>query len=122
MRLYWKERRAGLSLVVADEDGQEVEVGAIRRTPRGYDAFATATGYDPGRATKGIATIEEARAFVESFHPWDVYGGAEDLAIEPNVQGLEGQDAPPTAIEPTETPTENPGKEGEPRWKFWKRE
>ena len=89
MRLYWKERRAGLSLVIANEDGQEVEVGAIRRTPRGFDAFATATGYDPGRATKGIATIEEARAFVESFRPWDIYEGAEDLAVEPNVPSPE---------------------------------
>ena len=47
MRLYWKERKAGLSLVVADEDGQEVgnEVETLRgrrqkhcRTEVGHEA------------------------------------------------------------------------------------
>ena len=89
MQLYWKERRAGLSLVIADEDGQEIQVGAIRRTPRGYDALAVTTGYDPGRATKGIATIEEARIFVESFQPWNMYDGTEELVVEPEVRPLD---------------------------------
>lgn len=140
MKVYWKERRAGLSLVVSDEAGEETEVGGIRSTPRGHDAFAKATGYDPGRAQKGMATIEEARAFVESFRPWEIYEGAEELEVESDVVGLSKEDPPSIATEPKETPVnrsenDSPSVASEPEdtpvereetrqkswWQFWKK-
>ena len=139
--MYWKERRAGLSLVVADEAGEEMEVGGIRHTPRGHDAFAKATTYDPGRAQKGFSTIEDARAFVESFHPWDIYEGAEDLEVElDDVPGVSEQDHLPITAELKESPgdrneIDSPSAASEPKeatvernetgqklwWQFWKR-
>ena len=38
-------------------------------------AMAKAQGYDPGRAIKGLTTIEEGKSFVEQFKPWiDFFG------------------------------------------------
>ncbi len=88
MKLYWEARKAGERLVLDPEDGNLVEVGLVRRTPRGYDAMAKTNTYDPGRAQKGFGTIEEAKAFVEGFHPWDVFGGDMDMEPEPEVRGL----------------------------------
>jgi hypothetical protein len=89
LNIYWQERRAGLQLVLDSGDGEKVILGAVRKTPRGYDAFATTTGYDPGRATKGLATLEEAKAFVLSFEPWNLFEGAEEgLPIEPAVRPM----------------------------------
>jgi hypothetical protein len=55
-------------------------------TPRGYDAVARTLGYALGRAQKGIASLEEARAFVESFRPWEEFIGPGELEVEPGVQ------------------------------------
>ena len=74
MRLYWRERRAGQRLVLLDDFGAEIEVGAVRQTKRGFDALAKTNTYDPGRAQKGFASLEEAKEFVEFFHPWDIFG------------------------------------------------
>ena len=68
------------------DDGDQMEMGAVRGTPRGFDAFATTNTYDPGRAQKGIATIEEAKTFVESFRPWELFVGPADLEVEPEVR------------------------------------
>ena len=76
--------------MLVGDDGEELEVGAFRETPRGFDAFAKALGYDPGRATKDIATIEEAKAFVESFRPWEEYEGGPGLEVDPKVRPVEG--------------------------------
>ena len=89
MKVYWKERRAGQRLILSGDDGTEVEVGAVRLTSRGYDALAKTNTYDPGRAQKGFETIEEARDFVESFHPWDIFGGDWDLEVDPEVRPAE---------------------------------
>ena len=86
MRLYWKERRAGQRLVLLDDFGAEIEVGAVRQTKRGFDALAKTNTYDPGRAQKGFATLEEAKEFVEYFHPWDIFGGDLDMSVESEVQ------------------------------------
>ena len=86
MELFWQEHRAGIRLMLLGDDGEQVEVGAIRKTPRGYDALAKTFGYDPGRATKGIPTLEDAKAFVESFSPWDMFGASPDLPVEPQVR------------------------------------
>ena len=88
MKLYWQERRMGERLILALHDENEVEVGAVRKTPRGFDALAKTNTYDPGRAQKGFVTIEEAKAFVEAFHPWDLFGGDLDLEVEPDVRSL----------------------------------
>ncbi len=70
------------------DDGTEAEVGAVRKTPRGFDALAKTNTYDPGRAQKGFGTMEEAKAFVESFKPWDLFGGDIDQKVEPAVRPL----------------------------------
>jgi hypothetical protein len=90
LKIYWQYKRKGQELVIDALNGQTATLGAVRETKRGFDAFATATGYDPGRATKGLPTMEEAKAFVESFEPWSLYeGGMEALPIEAEVRARE---------------------------------
>ena len=103
MKLYWQERRMGQRLILALYDESEVEVGAVRKTPRGFDALAKTNTYDPGRAQKGFETIEEAKFFVESFHPWDLFGGDLDLEVEPEVRSLPTEDAGQASDEPSQT-------------------
>jgi len=87
LKIYWQQKRSGQELVLDVENGENVTLGAVRETRRGFDAFATTTGYDPGRATKGLPTIEEAKAFVVSFEPWDLFeGGVEALPIEDGIR------------------------------------
>ncbi|MDA1188626.1 MAG: hypothetical protein O2854_02935 [Chloroflexi bacterium] len=83
MRVYWKEWKRGEKLILSDEEREE-EVGGFRKTPRGYDAFARTFGYDPGRAQKDMASPEEAKEFVESFHPWDLFT-PDQVTVEPDV-------------------------------------
>ncbi len=73
MKVYWREHKMGQRLILDSETGQQEEVGGVRQTPRGFDAMAKTFGYDPGRAQKGFATMEEAKEFVESFQPWDLF-------------------------------------------------
>ncbi len=87
MKLYWQQSRKGERLVLASDDEQSVEeIGGVRETKRGYDAFAKTFGYEPGRAQKGIPSMDEAKEFVESFRPWDLYDGADGLSVEPAVR------------------------------------
>ncbi len=86
MRVFWREHKIGQRLILQADDGREEEVGGVRRTPRGFDALAHTTGYDPGRAAKGLPSMEEAKRFVESFTPWDLFGGRADLQVEPGVE------------------------------------
>jgi hypothetical protein len=58
----------------------------VRRTPRGFDAVAKTNTYDPGRSKRELASMEEAKAFVESFHPWDLFGGHWDLQVDPELR------------------------------------
>jgi len=89
MELYWQETRKGQRLVLGSEPGgSEEEVGGVRITKRGFDAFAKTFGYDPGRAEKGIESMEEAKAFVESFHPWDLFTDDKGLLVEPDVRPM----------------------------------
>ena len=137
MELFWREHRLGLQLILSSDGGEEV-VGTIRRTPRGYDAAAKTLGYDPGRAEKGMGSLEESRAFVESFRPWEQLIGSSDQAVEPGVRSREDTAAAaPHAGESQETPSapaedapaepEPPGAPAEPGprirrrwWEFWK--
>lgn len=87
MIAYWREVRRGQRLVLAaEEGGEEEEIGGVRETKRGFDAFAKTFGYDPGRAQKGIATLEEAKEFVESFRPWELYDGGYGASVDPVVR------------------------------------
>ena len=86
MELYWQHTRRGQRLVLIGGDGQEQEVGGVRETRRGFDAFAKTFGYEPGRAEKGIASMDEAKTFVESFRPWELFVGPEALTVEAEVR------------------------------------
>ena len=91
MMVYWRERRKGQRLVlVQEEGGDEIEIGGVRETRRGFDAFAKTFGYDPGRAQKGMETLDEAKSFVESFRPWEMYQGTHGLSVESDVRPAEG--------------------------------
>ena len=60
----------------------------MRQTPRGFDALAKTMGYDPGRAQKGFLTMEDAKEFVESFQPWDIFVGSLEVELDPNVHPM----------------------------------
>ena len=77
MQVYWREVRKGQRLVLLDDNEDEEEIGGVRETKNGFDAFAKTFGYDPGRAMKGIGSMEEAKTFVEEFKPWELYIGGE---------------------------------------------
>jgi hypothetical protein len=87
MNVFWQEVRKGLRLVLSvDDGGNEEEIGGVRETKRGYDAFAKTFGYEPGRAMKGIESLEEAKTFVESFRPWELYDGGQGLDVDNEVR------------------------------------
>jgi hypothetical protein len=86
LELYWQHTRRGQRLVLDSGDSQEEEVGGVRETRRGFDAFAKTFGYEPGRAEKGIASMDEAKTFVESFKPWELFIGLEQIAVETEVR------------------------------------
>ena len=85
MKIYWQEIRRGQRLVMDDDDHEE-EIGGVRLNKGVYDAFAKTFGYDPGRAVKGIATLEQAKEFVESLRPWELFEGTQDLTVEEEVR------------------------------------
>ena len=136
MKLYWRERRAGQRLILADDEETEVEVGAVRQTPRGFDALAKTNTYDPGRAQKGFPSIDEAKAFVESFRPWDIFGGDWEMEVEsevrPNPAAASSPPAEASSQESeltgtaTEGATSQSAEDEEPArgsgWRFWKKD
>ena len=89
MRVYWQAAKQGLRLVLVGGEREE-RIGGVRETRRGFDAFAATFGYDPDRARRGIATLDEAKAFVESFRPWELFTRDEELSVEPDVKPLDG--------------------------------
>jgi len=86
--VYWQYVRRGQSLMLSTENGQE-RIGGFRETKRGIDAYATTFGYEPGRSEKGFSSVEDAKAFVESFRPWELYG-AHEVMVEPEVRQESG--------------------------------
>jgi hypothetical protein len=91
LKIYWQERKSGQRLILDSGDGEEMTLGGVRKTSGGFDAFATTFGYEPGRAVKGLPTLEEGKDFVISFEPWNLFdGGQEALPVEPEVRPLEG--------------------------------
>ena len=111
MSVYWQYVRRGQNLIFSSDEGQEERIGGFRETRRGIDAYATTFGYDPGRSEKGFPSIEDAKAFVESFRPWELYG-AHGVTVEPEVRpGAES--AGTTTTETPESP-EEPAEEEPP--------
>ena len=91
MQVFWREARRGQRLVLSSGDGSfEEEIGGVRETKKGFDAFAKTFGYDPGRAVKGLASMDEGKQFVESFSPWEIYPeGQGGLAVESETRSLQ---------------------------------
>ena len=89
MSVYWQVAKQGMRLMLADGEREE-RIGGVRETERGFDAFAMTFGYDPDRARRGIASMDEAKSFVESFRPWELYPSGEGLSVEPTVKPLDG--------------------------------
>jgi hypothetical protein len=122
MRVYWRKVRWGQNLILSDEEGHEQEVGGFRETKRGIDALAKTFGYDPSHSRKGFQTIEEAKAFVESFKPWELYG-AQDITVESEVMpALDSASAGTTVT--LEQRAKSMVPEVQPRkrwWEFWKK-
>lgn len=89
MEVFWRKVRRGERLLLVMDDGNEEEIGGVRETKRGFDAFAKTVSYEPGRAVKGLESMEEGRRFVESFSPWELFGVYEvtvDSKVRPAIQ------------------------------------
>ena len=72
-------------------DGEREErIGSGRETKQGFDAFAITFGYNPNRARRDIASLDDAKAFVESFRPWELFTRDQELSVEPDVKPLDG--------------------------------
>ena len=132
MELYWQEHKLGLQLILADGDRTEVMGRIRRRKDETYDVNARAFGYNPERAAAGIPSLDEAKAFVESFRPWDEFIGPSDLAVEADVRPLPdapaaastpspAAEAPSPPPQPPSTPTEVPAQPKRPWWQFWRK-
>ena len=86
MRVYWRKVKRGENLILSDENnGHEEELGGFRDTKRGIDASAKTFSYDPSRSQKGFSSIEEAKDFVESFRPWELFG-TQGVTVDPGVR------------------------------------
>ena len=63
-------------------NGEEVEIGVFSQTPSGCDVFVKTLGSGPGRAQRGFPTSEDAKVFVESFQPRNLYVGNIDVEFD----------------------------------------
>ena len=86
MDVYWQYVRRGQNLMLSTENGQE-RIGGFRETKRGIDAYARTMGYEPDRSRKGFDTVDDAKTFVESFSPWELFG-AQDVTVEPEARPM----------------------------------
>ena len=122
MELYWQEHKLGLQLILSTDERDEV-MGRIRQTVDGYNVNARAFGYNPERAAMGMTSLDDAKAFVESFRPWEELVGPSDLAVEVAVRPLEGDataSPPSPAPEPPAVPAESTPPAKRPWWQFWR--
>ena len=87
MSVYWKIMRRGQNLIIEDTSGVEEVIGGYRENKSGIDAYARTMGYEPDRSRKGFDTVEDAKAFVESFTPWDIFG-VQDATVESEVRPI----------------------------------
>ena len=87
MGVYWRMVKRGQNLIFDDTAGLEEVIGGYRENKKGIDAYARTMGYEPERSRKGFDTVEDAKAFVESFTPWDLFG-PRDVAVEPEARSI----------------------------------
>lgn len=74
MSVYWQDVKRGQNLMVDDAAGLVEIIGGYRENKRGIDAYARTTGYEPERSRKGFDSVQEAKDFVVSFSPWEIFG------------------------------------------------
>ena len=79
--------KRGQNLIIDDTSGLEEVIGGYRENKSGIDAYARTMGYEPARSRKGFDTVEDAKAFVESFTPWDLFG-PRDLTVEAEIRPI----------------------------------
>ena len=144
MSIYWQDVKRGQNLILSEEEGQEEIIGGYRENKRSIDAYAQTFGYDPDRARKGFATIEDAKDYVEAFKPWEQHG-IHDVAVDrearpaSDAESTTSSDTPGPPTEPEEpvsdsgsaaihSPSGQPAQavvtEESPRkswWEFWKK-
>ena len=65
MEIYWEMTRRGQKFVLSWDERVEM-IGGVRETKSGFDAFARTFTMTPERATKGLASMEDAKEFVEA--------------------------------------------------------
>ncbi len=87
MSVYWKTMKRGQNLIIEDTSGLEEVIGGYRENKSGIDAYARTMGYEPDRSRQGFETVDDAKAFVESFTPWDIFG-VRDVTVEPEVRPI----------------------------------
>ncbi len=89
MSVYWKTMKRGQNLIIDDTSGLEEVIGGFRENKSGINAYARTMGYEPDRSRSGFDTVEDAKAFVESFTPWDLFG-VRDVTVESEVRPISG--------------------------------
>ena len=81
MSVFWRNVKRGQNLMMDDTAGLEEVIGGYRENKSGISAYARTMGYEPDRSPKGVDTVQDAKAFVESFAPWDLFG-PRDATVE----------------------------------------
>jgi len=89
MSVYWRAVKLGQNLILSEDNGEDEKIlGGYRNTKRGIDAYATTGGgYDPSRTMKDFGSTEDAKAFVEHFRPWELFG-AHDVTVDTDVKPI----------------------------------
>ena len=85
MEIYWEMTRRGQNFVLSWDERVEM-IGGIRETKSGFDAFARTFTMTPERATKGLASMDDAKEFVEQFRPRELFVGPADVAVDEAVR------------------------------------
>ena len=132
IKVYWQETRRGQNLMLSnDETGREQRIGGFRETSQGFDAYVTTAEYDPRNSKNGLPDIQGAKAFVESFQPWELYG-AQGSDVEAEVRTASTTPEPldePTPVEPQPEPVAtipesaphvSPPPPNKRWWEFWR--
>jgi hypothetical protein len=98
--VYWQDARRGQNLVLTnDVTGREQRIGGFTEVNQRFAAYVTTAEYDPRNSKDGLPTMKEAKAFVESFKPWELYG-AEGVSVEPEVRPAVKSSSPVSAAAP----------------------
>ena len=98
--VYWQDARRGQNLVLTnDVTGREQRIGGFTEVNQRFAAYVTTAKYDPRNSKDGLPTMKEAKAFVESFKPWELYG-AEGVSVEPEVRPAVKSSSPVSAAAP----------------------